>query len=144
MVGLARWAARWGTARCAGPRRVQRREPFHAPNLGQLRMVHHKHSVLVQRTESMRMQLVNGDRSLGERCTKSTRRWNAARAGAARRAPPQENRYRWAAAALRQAQSKLQRPYQSRSNQTLVSVPSLMTLSATPKSMQLFFTKPWV
>jgi hypothetical protein len=62
----ARWAARWGTARCAGPRRVQRREPFRAPNLGQLRMVHHEHSVPVQRTESMRMQLVNGDRSLGE------------------------------------------------------------------------------
>src|SRR4030095_5164500 len=55
----ARWAGRWGTARCAGPRRVQRREPFHAPNLGQLRMVHQEHFVRVQWTESMRMQLVN-------------------------------------------------------------------------------------
>jgi hypothetical protein len=64
----------------------QRREPFRAPNLGQLRMVHHEHSVPVQRTESMRMQLVNGDRSLGEGARKGSARY--ARAGPAQRASP--------------------------------------------------------
>jgi hypothetical protein len=49
-------------------------------------MMHQEHFVRVQRTESMRMQLVNGDRSLGEGARKV--RAAGTRRGPAQRAVP--------------------------------------------------------